>query len=187
MQTAHSSVQYKDRPDDISLSISVCPACGSALMPRQGPPGYNPYTWGSGINYLRAIIITKAILLRRNAPEIPAARREARPVRSAHPHLSPRTGIARNGSRHDAQIQCAPRVGDSAPNHQPDNQYAPVPSRTAPPTPPSHIRAEGCSERSAPAPHRVALRREGVVRPGHLRLLARHPPTHAHQPRGDPL
>ena len=26
-------------------------SCGSALMPRQGPPGYNPYTWGSGINY----------------------------------------------------------------------------------------------------------------------------------------
>ena len=51
MQTAHSSVQYKYRPDDISLSISVRPACGSALMPRQGPPGYKPYTWGSGINY----------------------------------------------------------------------------------------------------------------------------------------
>ena len=33
MQTAHSSVQYKYRPDDISLSISVRPA------------------WGSGINY----------------------------------------------------------------------------------------------------------------------------------------
>ena len=32
MQTAHSSVQYKYRPDDISLSISVRPACGSALV-----------------------------------------------------------------------------------------------------------------------------------------------------------
>ena len=77
----------------------------------------------------------KAILLRRNAPEIPAARREARPVRSAHPHLSPRTGITRNGPRHDAQVQCAPRAGVSAPDQQPHNQYPPVLSRTAPHTP----------------------------------------------------
>ena len=32
MQTAHSSVQYKYRLDDISLSISVRPGCGSALV-----------------------------------------------------------------------------------------------------------------------------------------------------------
>ena len=36
MQTAHRSVQYKYRPDGISLPISARPACGSALMPRQG-------------------------------------------------------------------------------------------------------------------------------------------------------
>ena len=52
--TQYSTVYGKARRN-ILIDI-VRPACGSALMPRQGPPGYNPYTRGSGNNYQPAAL-----------------------------------------------------------------------------------------------------------------------------------